>query len=355
MASPAADAAAQRMAPYTMARQTCTELLAKSSAEWTDLPCRVDVDAAVRFARELDIPKVKAFGASLASDANFTGTTCQFATVDAEAGFILLLHALDFGSGWRQELHRHHGKGAYLTIKPGVEALYAKALDEAGGFSAEWLRSCTKADVARTFALEDNAEVEDLLDLLLQVIHELGRGCTREGSLEAFVARALEASAGAPQPAAELVWALVDSFPETFDDRYTLRAVQPVCFFKKSQLVVGELYHRFREEDSRFRFADGDDLTAYVDNVICATLRYKGVVVPNADMTKMIEAGEALQKGSEQEVCFRAAALCGVEAVTAATGHALTSSELGNYLWAGLGKEPAIRKYQRHATKTVFY
>ena len=32
------------------------------------------------------------------------------------------------------------------------------------------------------------------------------------------MARALEASAGAPQPAAELVWALVDSFPETFDE-----------------------------------------------------------------------------------------------------------------------------------------
>ncbi|CAE7350574.1 unnamed protein product [Symbiodinium sp. CCMP2592] len=346
--------AGTRLAPYTLARQSCAELLHKASAEWPDLPFRVDHDAASSFAKELDVAMVKAFGASLATDANFTGTACQFASVTEEAGFILLLHALDFGSGWRQELHRHHGKGAYLTIKPGVEALHAGAA-AAGGFTTEWLSSRSYGDIAKAFALEGNPEVEDLVDLLLQVIHELGEGCAKEGSLELFVAQALKASADSEEPAAEMVWALVDTFPSTFDDRYILREAQPVCFFKKAQLVVGELYHRFRAEDSRFRFPDGDHLTAYVDNVICATLRYKGVVVANAEATKMIEEGQELPKGSELEVNFRAAALCGVEAVKGATEDALTSSELGNYLWAGLGKEPGIRKYQRHATKTVFY
>ena len=150
------------------------------------------------------------------------------------------------------------------------------------------------------------------------MIHELGEGCAKEGSLEAFVAQALHACADSETPAAEMVWALVDTFPSTFDDRYILREAQAVCFFKKAQLVVGELFHRFREEDGRFRFPDGDHLTAYIDNVICATLRYKGVVVANAEATKMIEEGQELPKGSEWEVCFRAAALCGVEAVKGA-------------------------------------
>jgi len=157
--------------------------------------------------------------------------------------------------------------------------------------------------------------------------------------------------------AADLVNALVDFFPLTFNDSYTYpSSTQQVYLYKKAQLVVGELYHRFRREDPLFDFGDGPRLTAFVDNVICATLRQCGVVSCSSELNRRIEQGECLPRGSVWEVALRAKALAGVEAVVEGSSHAITSVELGNYLWGYLGKEPACRMYPRHATKdTCFY
>ena len=334
--------------PYTRARETCQALMARS-----DLPAKVDREAASKLAETLDVAAVQAFGASLASDANFTGTACQFQSSTQEAAFIVLMHALDFGSGWRQELHRHHGKGAWLTVKPGIEALHGLAK---GSYTAEWLCGLTAHQVAEAFAISDNPELESLVDALLLVLHDLGRGLQENQftSLEAFVDAKIVESTTHRTPAGEFVWDLVETFPTTFNDQHMIDN-QLVCFYKKAQLVTGEIYHRFHKEEARFNFIDGPQLTAYIDNVICATMRYTGVAVLSEELTHKIEHGAELEPSSVEEVSFRAAAMCGVDAVTEATGNRLTSSELGNYLWAGLGKEPKVRKFHRHATKTVFY
>ena len=45
----------------------------------------------------------------------------KFASADDEAGFLTLVHALDFGSGFRRELHRRRNhQGAWLTIRHGL-------------------------------------------------------------------------------------------------------------------------------------------------------------------------------------------------------------------------------------------
>jgi hypothetical protein len=338
-----------REAPFAMTRRTCAALFTHP-----DLPARMDPAAAKAFSESLDVLAIKAFGTSLASDANFTGFACDFQNnVDKEAAWIVLTHAVDFGSGWRPALHAHHGKGAWLTIKPGVEALYQRAVrDSATDLPAAWLQKLTFDDVAADFAIANNAALSDLVDALLRVLHDLGRGLATHSytSLEAMVKQTL------PCTAADFVWRLVDAFPTTFNDRHkVLNDTLEVCFFKKAQLVTGELYHRFRTEDpDRFDFSDGTALNAYIDNVIVASLRYKGVVVPTPALTQDIESGVEIASGSLEEVCLRAAALCGVDAIVA-PHPGLESNELGNYLWAGLGKEPAVRKFARHATKTVFY
>lgn len=164
--------------------------------------------------------------------------------------------------------------------------------------------------------------------------------------------QALGNDASSTTPAADFVWLLVDLFPTTFDDTYTVHTKR-VCFYKKAQLVTGELYHRFRDHDVRFQFADGQQLTAFIDNVIVAALRYKRIVVPNAAMTQAIEAGDDIPMGSVEEVSLRAAALCAVDAVV--QGTTLSSCELGNYLWGSLGKLKDVRQFARHSTKTLFY
>lgn len=325
--------------PYEVVRSSCRAFRTARVA--------VDAEAAARFAEALDEPMVKEFGTNLALDANFTGSNCTFESVDSEAAFILLFHALDFGSGWRAPLHRHHEKGAFLTIKPGVENFF---LSHPRLTSIE-LMACTKDEVAKHFAIDGNPELDDLAALLHAVIVELGTRTREYRSLTAFVKAKLE-EGSVETPAGDMVWALIDTFPNTFDDCYTIND-QTVCLYKKAQLVVGEMFHRFHREDPRFNFIDGNRLTAYIDNVICASMRYKKVIVPCAELFDQIENGQEIPKGSEDEVALRTAALVGIELVVSMTS--LSSIELGNYLWGGLGKIPEVRKFQRHATKTVFY
>lgn len=348
--------------PYERVRHSCQSLLKSNSS----LPVQIDHSEANSFLASIDVPTIRDFGASLALDANATGGSCEFSSVTQEAAFIVLLHALDFGSGWRQELHAHHGKGAFLTIKPGVEAVFCADPNLTSQFL---VNSTTKEHVAKWFGLVDsNGSVPDnlqsLVDLLQLVLQELGRNCEEFGSLEGMVLDVIKKQSQSPTPAGDFVNCLIDRFPQTFNDRYELPTTsaggkQEVCFYKKAQLVVGEIYHRFRDTDERFRFSDGDSLTAYIDNVICAALRYKKIIVPNDTIRQNIENGVELPKGSAEEVYLRAAALVAIEYIVQRCreegGPSLSADELGNYLWGGLGKEPTVRKFQRHATKTQFY
>jgi len=140
--------------PYEVVRSTCQAFQSQLVS--------VDTQATKALADDLDEEMVKNFGANLALDANFTGSNCRFESVDMEAAFILLFHALDFGSGWRLELHRHHGKGAFLTIKPGVENFYHSYPD----LKSTDLMSCTKEEVAEHFQISGNPGLDDLTTLL---------------------------------------------------------------------------------------------------------------------------------------------------------------------------------------------
>lgn len=348
------------VAPYERARTSCAAAL----GALRDLPASFHAAAAARFAASLDVAEVRAKGSSLANDANATGidpSLGPLSSVDAEAALIVVMHALDFGGGWRLPLHAFHGKGAWLTVKPGVEALYAAAPE----LPAAWLASRTAVDVGALFGIGgDSAEARTLEPFVAQltaVVNELGTAIGAASCAtvaEWLMSRLAAADAAGTPPAAALVSDLVVTFPFTFDDRYQLRGgAQEVVLFKKAQLVVGELYHRFRAEDPRFAFRDGDCLTAFIDNVIVAVLRKVGVVAVTDELAAKIEAHTELPSGSEEEVALRAAAMVGVEEVArlrAADG--LTPTELGNYLWGILGKTPEFRKFTRHVTRdNVFY
>lgn len=328
-----------RTPPYEIVRSTC-------SAFQTDR-VRVDPKAAEAFAKELDVEMVKKFGGDLSNHASSSGCACTFDSVEAEAAFTLLLHAMNFGSGWRHQLHKHHGKGAFLSIKPGVENFY----NVHRKLGSEELMHVSKEEIAQHFGFEGNPELQNLVDLLQSVVVELGTKTKEFGSLTAFMTKKIS-TISKDTPAGDLVWDLVENFPDTFDDCYTVND-QHVCLYKKAQLVVGELYHRFHSEDPRFAFADGRKLTAYIDNVVCASLRYKKVIVPCPELNEMIENNVEILKGSEDEVALRSAAMVGVEAVVNVTP--LSSMDLDLYLWAAFGKAQKVRKFQRHATRTVFY
>jgi hypothetical protein len=256
-------------------------------------------------------------------------------------------------------------------VKPGIEAMYR----ENPSLSAEWLSSRTAKDVSKLFSIsvvdDDgdstervNAAAKELVPFVQQltdVINEVGGSIGRQGfdTVESWLVHHMNEAASSSDSgntAGQLVKNLVESFPSTFDDKYVLKG-RPVTLYKKAQLVVGELYHRFRKEDPRYDFPDGGKLTAFIDNVIVAVLRKLGVVKCSQELEQKIESHVELMSGSEEEVSLRAAAMIGVETISRLrSGDELTPVELGNYLWGYLGKTPEFRPFTRHATRnTVFY
>ena len=364
------------------ARQSCIDLQQDHVRGSLALPAWLDTDAAKVFAASLDLPTVRAIGNSLATSNNQTRMAGHFDSIQQEAGLILLMHALDFGGGWRQELHAHHGKGAFLTVKPGVEALF----EQNPHLQATYLSSLQETDVGLLFGLSNSEPLKPLVVLLTMVCNEVGRGVAAAGhdTVGDYLMAAVQRANETATPAQVLVQTLVESFPRTFDDHNTISMIvagaimgrpqhlecqhQPtqqhrdVYFYKKAQLVVGELCHRFQDEDARFQYPDLNHLTAFIDNVICAVLRKHGVVATTAELAHQIETHGNVPSGSLEEVSLRAAAMAGVEwvcssvSMTPTTAESLAPCTLGNYLWGHLGKRPDHRVYERHSTKdTVFY
>jgi hypothetical protein len=333
------------------ARKSCSDLQDHAPKE-LELPAFTDPAAVEVFASTfLNAEEVRSIGSSLAVSHNDTRMDGTFESVKHEAGLIVLMHALDFGGGWRQELHSFHGKGAFATVKPGVENIYQAQPN----LTASWLARLSQKEVGGMFGLAGSKELEPFVECLTRVCNEVGNGVIAAGceNVGDYIDGKLEIAQTTEAPAAALVEALVGSFPYTFNDVHEI-AGRPVIFYKKAQLVVGELGHRFRKEDSRFDFNDFSNLTAFIDNVIVAVLRKHGVVATTTELADKIDSHVHLPSGSVEEVSLRAAAMVGVETVAAKLR--LDPCEVGNYLWGYLGKQPDHRKYQRHATKnTVFY
>ena len=229
--------------PYDRARESCARAIAAELDE--PLPASMDADAAARFAEALDVQDVRTKGASLANDANATGVDAPFASVDAEAALIVVMHALDFGGGWRLALHAYHGKGAWQTVKPGIEALYAAAPT----LPTAWLASRTAADIQTLFGIVgDTPEALALAPFVAQltaVTNELGEAIGAAGcsTVAEWLTSRMEAASGpGSTPAAALVGDLVSTFPRTFDDRYILRdgtsERMEVALFKKVSLNI---------------------------------------------------------------------------------------------------------------------
>ena len=287
-----------------------------------------------------------------------------------EAGFIVLVHGLDFGSGFRSALHVHRGgKGAWLTIREGLVAL-----GEAYGTTvrASWLQGITLLEVKRLFDI-DASDLQLLAEQIHGVLMEFGEVLGRSGQ-ESLGAWAAESG---KQGACAMVSQLVTSFPFTFGDSYVVYRKdllgvhdvpeqQHVVLAKKAQLVVSEIHMRFKDDEDAsskaWVFHDFERLSGFIDNVVVAVLRKLGIIRCSDELNARIDALETLQKGSWEEVSLRAKGLVAinelVQCYNALHGSEkkLTAAQLCNYMWGGLGKQPAFRAFPRHLTpNTLFY
>jgi hypothetical protein len=235
------------------------------------------------------------------------------------ARYVLILDAINFGSGWFPTLR--HGSTVAMT-----EALTADVRRRGEPWSAAELRAMTAAGIARVLDEDPGHELmEHYAEGLRQLGHFLG---DRD---------ALAVIAGASGSAARLAATLARELPYFADHG----------FYKRAQIAANDLVLAGVAE-----FGDADELTVFADNFLPHVLRMDGVLVLDDALAARIDRGDLLEPGGAQERELRAAAVHACELLAARFG--VAPRVLDNWLW-NRGLEPAYAARPAHLARTVFY
>ncbi len=248
----------------------------------------------------------------------------HFLDGDAEevARYVLVLDAVNFGSGWFDSLELAGGDSGTVAI---TRALTEHARRRGGTWSSRELRSLTGADVAHVLGQPAD---HPLMALYAEALGQLGAWLDDD--------RALARIAAARGSADAFARSLADGMP-FFDD---------VGFYKRAQIAANDLVLA-----GVARFEDVDALTAFADNLVPHVLRGDGILTYAPELAERVDRGIALEPGAGMEVEIRACAVHACELI--ARQVALAPRTLDNRLWnRGEDDPPGGRP---HVTRTVFY
>eukprot|EP01132_Coremiostelium_polycephalum_P004070 gene4070-5095_t len=298
-----------------------------------------------------------------------------------EINFWFILDLINFGSGYRKELHKFSNRGAYETICYGLFGMF---LSQSGNLSADYLNSLSLNEVSSFFSIPVSEEVEiqpgiysykdspvkSLVQKIQTVLKEsaqkmISLGFPDFGSFVWSFTDPSKLSPGSNGPlASNFVEKLVKTIPAFADE--AVYEGHKIYIYKKVQLLAADLHRRFKDTlPDRFNFTDLDNIAVFTDNVLPAVLRKFGILELSKDLEEQIDAGIDLAGGSEKEIELRVQAIQACYEIVSAAKIDLTSKPDGNfitncleldyYLWTK-GKDPNFRIVERHYTKqTIFY
>jgi hypothetical protein len=235
------------------------------------------------------------------------------------ARYVLILDAINFGSGW------------FPTLRDGATVPMTRRLTEdARRRGRPWtsgeLRAMTPQGIAGVLE-EDPAH--PLMGHYAEGLRQLGAFLGDRGALDVVGA--------ARGSAARLAADLAEGMPY-FDDR---------GFYKRAQITANDLVLA-----GVAHFGDVDDLTVFADNLLPHVLRLDGVLVLADELAARIDAGEPLEAGGEMERELRACTVVACEQLAARLG--VAPRLLDNWLW-NRGLEAPYAERPAHLTQTVFY
>jgi hypothetical protein len=241
-------------------------------------------------------------------------------TQDEVATYMLVLDAINFGSGWFPTLRKRPGCSGYFTVAWGLADFF-----RAGGrWSNAELRRLDAAEVAAVLGQESDHE---LMGLYAAALRSLGSFLGERSALQ------LVREAGG---SAEALAAMLASMPFFAD----------VGFWKRAQIVPNDLALA-----GVTAFSDLDRLTVFADNLVPHVLRVDGVLRYDAALAARIDAGELIPSGPEESE-IRACAVHACELIAARLG--TPPRRLDTWLW-NRGQAPEYKAIPRHRTRTVFY
>lgn len=240
---------------------------------------------------------------------------------DDVAAYLLVLDAINFGSGWFPTLHKRPGCSGYYTVSWAL----ADEWRANGPWPNEALRAMEPDRIADVLGQERGHE---LMGLYAQALRQLGEWLGDRSPIAAVES----AANGSAELLAERLRAM-----EFFDD---------AGFWKRAQITANDFHLA-----GILRFADIDRLTIFADNLVPHVLRVDGVLVYDDALARRIDRGELLPPGAEE----REIRACAVHACTLiARELGIPERDLDVMLW-NRGQGERYKSRPRHRTRTVYY
>ncbi|CAO3695739.1 unnamed protein product [Rhizopus stolonifer] len=317
-------------------------------------PVKISPRAIEQFLETLDAEQYK----ELAHDSTIR-LPLKFSTDQQEINFVSMIDLLNFGSGYRMELHQAVDRGAFDTIRYGLMAMHIGGVD----MDAKTLKEIDVYRVAELFqfpierevrhetldfvTLTEPTELKALAVGIMNVLNKTGEYLMVHGyeDLASFIlSKAKEVPQNAKFLTEELVKALVG-----LQDHYEFEG-KKVYLFKKAQILVYHLWLTMREKVSEFDFKDIDELTIFADNVIPTMLVQLGILEIPEEWLETIKKNQDLTE--QVATTLRAASVVACDDLVKASKGTLTTGGLDVYLWR-LGKVGDYRKIPRFQLKAT--
>ena len=266
-------------------------------------------------------------------------------SAESTLAYVIVLDAINFGSGWFPYLAKRPGLSGYFTIATALRERF----EQKGPWSAADLRGIDAAECAATFGQDLRVpEAAELMGLFARALAELG---------DFLVTRHAGRFAGPVEQAEGSAARLVEVLARMPCYRDVARYEElEVPFYKRAQLTAADLAAAFRGAGPG-RFRDLDRLTLFADNLVPHTLRREGVLVYAEPLARRIDAEEPIPAGSREEVEIRASAVQAVELCVAeiARGGGRAPAQALDYALWNRGQRPDVKAHPRHRTRSVYY
>lgn len=230
-------------------------------------------------------------------------------------------------------------------------AALRRAVDEGRPvWDAEYLSNMDRQELAMLFrGLSATTPEIPLFEERLRITREVGQVLLEhfEGQFSHLVERT-------HQSGIQLALALAEYFP-SFRDVATY-ASQEVCFLKRAQICVADLYSAFAGQ-SWGAFTDLNQLTIFADYKLPQVLRHFGALVYTPELAEKVDCQEQFAPGSGEEVEIRAATIWACELLRRSAARlsapAPTAVAIDQWLWH-LGQE-AEHMLPYHRVRTIYY
>ncbi|CAI2372761.1 unnamed protein product [Moneuplotes crassus] len=229
-------------------------------------------------------------------------------------------------------------------------------VDDPEFFTSKRMAQATDEDICKIFTA-DFCLIQERSRLLREVGEIIETKF--EGSFSNFVS-----SAGGN--AVKLVDQIISNFPGFRDESIyniagedALKGGQQVFFYKRVQILVGDLYAALENRNQSLVSQDIEQLTMFPDYRVPQILHHLGVFEYSEDLEKQIIDEEIIPHGDQKEVEIRAATIECVEQIKGtAFEHNpninLKSIEVDWILWQ-MGEKKLDEMKPHHRTLSIFY